>query len=58
MQAAGQRTRAQAVAPVRSLAGQPVRLRFVLRDADLYAFQFAPYAPDPEPPDLSGIELP
>ncbi|MBI4623197.1 MAG: hypothetical protein HY736_08265 [Verrucomicrobia bacterium] len=25
---------------VRSLAGQPVRLRFVLKDADVYAFQF------------------
>lgn len=25
-----------------SLAGKPVRLRFVLRDADLYAFQFRP----------------
>jgi hypothetical protein len=33
---------------VRSLAGQPIRLRFVLKDADLYAFQFVPYAPDPE----------
>ena len=43
---------------VRPLAGQPVRLRFVLRDADLYAFQFAPYTPDPARPDLSGIELP
>ena len=35
---------------VRPLAGKPVRLRFVLRDADLYAFQFVPYEPDPEPP--------
>lgn len=26
---------------VRQLAGQPVRLRFVLKDADLYAFQFS-----------------
>jgi hypothetical protein len=26
---------------VRKLAGQPVRLRFELKDADLYAFQFA-----------------
>jgi hypothetical protein len=24
------------------LAGQPVRLRFVLRDADLYSFRFRP----------------
>lgn len=43
---------------VRPLSGKPVRLRFVLRDADLYAFQFVPYEPDPEKPDLSGIELP
>lgn len=43
---------------VRALAGQPVRLRVVLRDADLYAFQFVPYAPEPAPPDLSGIRLP
>jgi len=27
---------------VSSLAGRPVRLRFVLRDADLYAFRFVP----------------
>ena len=27
---------------VGKLAGQPVRLRFALRDADLYAFQFVP----------------
>jgi len=27
------------------LAGQPVRLRFVLRDADLYAYQFRPVNP-------------
>ena len=26
------------------LAGRPVRLRFVLRDADLYALQFTPAA--------------
>ena len=25
---------------VSALAGKPVRLRFVLKDADLYAFQF------------------
>jgi hypothetical protein len=25
---------------ISSLAGQPVRLRFVLRDADVYAFEF------------------
>jgi hypothetical protein len=28
-------------ADVGQLAGRPLRLRFVLRDADLYAFQFA-----------------
>ncbi len=30
----------QASADVGSLAGQPVRLRFQLKDADLYAWQF------------------
>ncbi|HOX37817.1 MAG TPA: hypothetical protein PL033_07495 [Candidatus Brocadiia bacterium] len=39
---------------VRSLAGKPVRLRFVLKDADLYAFQFVPYAADPVVPELPG----
>lgn len=29
-------------ADVSALAGQPVRLRFALKDADLYAFQFLP----------------
>ncbi len=38
---------------LRPLAGRPVRLRFVLRDADLYAFQFVPYEPEPTPP--SGL---
>ncbi|MDZ7617750.1 MAG: hypothetical protein U1E05_12145, partial [Patescibacteria group bacterium] len=38
---------------VGSLAGKPVRLRFVLRDADLYAFQFVPYEPDPERPNVA-----
>jgi len=32
---------------VRPLSGKTVRLRFVLKDADLYAFQFVPYQPDP-----------
>ncbi len=31
---------------VRPLEGKPVRLRFVMRDADLYAFQFVPFQPD------------
>jgi hypothetical protein len=35
---------------LRPLAGKPVRLRFVLRDADLYAFQFVPYTPAPVRP--------
>lgn len=33
---------------VRPLAGKPVQLRLVLRDADLYSFQFVPYQPDPK----------
>ena len=40
---------------LRPLAGTPVRLRFVLSDADLYAFQFVPYEPEPEYPDVVGI---
>jgi|LSQX01.1.fsa_nt_gb hypothetical protein len=35
---------------VRPLSGKTVRLRFVLSDADLYAFQFVPYQPDPVRP--------
>jgi hypothetical protein len=35
---------------VRPLAGKPIRLRFLLKDADLYSFQFVPYAPDPSRP--------
>ena len=34
-----------------ALAGQPVKLRFVLRDADLFAFQFRTHIPSaPHPP--------
>jgi hypothetical protein len=40
---------------VRPLAGRPVRLRFVLRDADLYAFQFVPYQPEPEYPEAAKV---
>jgi len=40
---------------VRPLSGKPVRLRFVLKDADLYSFQFVPYAPDPKRASLPGI---
>ena len=35
---------------VRALEGRPIRLRFALRDADLYSFQFVPYQPDPARP--------
>lgn len=35
---------------VRPLSGKTIRLRFVLRDADLYAFQFVPYQQDPVRP--------
>jgi hypothetical protein len=37
---------------VRPLSGKTVRLRWVLQDADLYAFQFVPYRPDPVRPPL------
>ncbi|MCU0916253.1 MAG: hypothetical protein MUC88_17085 [Planctomycetes bacterium] len=36
---------------VRTLAGQPIRLRFALRDADLYAFGFR----DPSPRGLAAL---
>jgi hypothetical protein len=35
---------------LRGLEGRPVRLRFLLRDADLYAFQFVPFRPAPDRP--------
>jgi len=38
---------------LREFAGRPVRLRFVLRDADLYSYQFAPWEPEPEYPDVT-----
>ena len=38
---------------VRELSGRPVKLRFVLRDADLYSYQFVPYEPEPEYPDMT-----
>ena len=42
---------------VRSLEGRPVRLRFALRDADLYAFQFVPFQPDPvRPPRPKSVQ--
>ena len=34
---------------VSKLAGKPVRLRFLLRDADVYSFQFVPLQPDRAP---------
>lgn len=37
---------------VRALAGRPIRLRFVLRDADLYALQFMPFAADEALPEI------
>jgi len=40
---------------VRPLEGKPIRLRFVLRDADLYSFQFIPYRPDPERTGLGEV---
>jgi hypothetical protein len=43
---------------VRSLAGKPIRLRFLLKDADLYSFQFVPHAPEPERPDLAPYSRP
>ena len=39
---------------VRPLSGRAIRLRFVLKDADLYAFRFAPYEPEPARPPLPG----
>jgi hypothetical protein len=43
---------------LRSLAGKPVRLRFELRDADLYSFQFVPHEPEPVRPDVSAFGIP
>ena len=40
---------------LRPLAGKPIRLRFELHDADLYAFQFVPYEPEPRRPDLTAF---
>lgn len=40
---------------LRALAGKPVRLRFALKDADLYSFRFVPYAPDPALPQTPGL---
>ncbi len=45
------RWRSAAGGDLRPLAGRPVRLRFVLHDADLYAFQFVPYRPAPAAPE-------
>ena len=41
---------------VRSLAGRAVRLRLALKDADLYAFQFTPYEPEPARPPIPEIK--
>jgi len=40
---------------LRGLAGRPVRLRFRLREADVYSFRFAPWQPEPEQADLTGL---
>jgi len=40
---------------VRPLAGRPIRLRFALKDADLHSFQFVPYEPEPEYPDVVAL---
>jgi len=40
---------------VRPLSGKPVWLRFVLKDADLYSFQFIPFAPEPQRPGIPSI---
>ena len=39
---------------LRPLAGRPVRLAVTLLDGDLYALRFAPYAPDPKLPPVTG----
>lgn len=39
---------------LRPLAGKPVRLRFSLNDADLYAFRFLPYTPAPVHERIQG----
>jgi len=41
---------------LRSLAGKPIRLRFVLKDADLYSFQFVKYKADPKRPAVPKAE--
>lgn len=45
------RWKSSAGGDVRSLTGRPVRLRFRLQDADVYAFQFVPHRPAPERPE-------
>jgi hypothetical protein len=40
---------------LRPLAGKPIRLRFVLSDADLYSFQFVPYVPGVMWPEGLGL---
>jgi hypothetical protein len=44
------RWRSRAGGDLRALEGRPVRLRFLLRDADLYAFQFVPFCAAPDRP--------
>ncbi|MFH1569187.1 MAG: hypothetical protein ABIL09_14425 [Gemmatimonadota bacterium] len=49
------RWRSPAGGDLRPLEGRPVRLRFLLRDADLYAFQFVPFRPAPVRPDPAEL---
>ena len=42
---------------VSALAGEPVRLRFLLKDADIYSFQFVPLEPAREIPDIPGTGI-
>ena len=45
------------ICDVSALAGQPVRLRFLLRDADIYSFQFVPTRPARVIPKITGIGI-
>jgi hypothetical protein len=42
---------------LRPLAGKPVRLRFVLKDADIYSFQFVLFRPAPERPGAPDLGI-
>jgi len=51
------RWRTRAGGDLRSLEGRPVRLRFALRDADLYSFQFVPFRPAPDRPSAPELSV-